>query len=251
MLKEQEFLGITFSDGTMNDVRTRLHEMVDANTYSYVVTPNVDNVVSFHDASYPKTQEIYSKAGLTLCDSKVLSILGRFLGVRMRPCTGSDLTRSLIENPLYDGCRMAVLGPPREDFDVLRQKYPASDIRYLPAPARLTIGTPEWDETVDGAMSAEWDLLFVCITFPKQENIVYDLLTRGCSRGVAFCVGASIDFLTGKQVRAPRIYTTLGLEWLHRLLSNPKRMWKRYLVKGPKIFPIMFRYAWKKFRNKA
>ncbi|WP_370299890.1 WecB/TagA/CpsF family glycosyltransferase [Abyssibacter sp.] len=246
MMKEQEFLGLTFSDGSLAEIRQRLAEILRDQPYGYVVTPNVDNMVSFHDTSYPLAKEIYRRAVLVVCDSRILAILGRFVGVRLRPCPGSDLTQSLVEQPLFSGCTMAVLGPPPEDFDILVNKFPQSSLVYLPAPARLTVGTPEWDEMIENVLAAQWDLLFVCITFPKQENIVYELTRRGRSSGVAFCVGASVDFLTGKQVRAPRFYQLVGLEWLHRLLSNPKRMWRRYLVKGPKIFPIVFRYGWKK-----
>ena len=64
----------------------------------------------------------------------------------------------------------------------------------------------------------------------------------GWRKGVfALCVGASIDFLTGKQKRAPRAMQRTGLEWPHRLASDPSRMWRRYLVRGPGIFRLAAR----------
>ena len=53
MMKEQEFLGLTFSDGSLAEIRQRLAEILRDQPYGYVVTPNVDNMVSFHDTSYP------------------------------------------------------------------------------------------------------------------------------------------------------------------------------------------------------
>jgi N-acetylglucosaminyldiphosphoundecaprenol N-acetyl-beta-D-mannosaminyltransferase len=63
----------------------------------------------------------------------------------------------------------------------------------------------------------------------------------GRTRGLAICAGASLDFLIGKQVRAPRWMQALHIEWLHRLLSDPKRLAYRYLVRGPRIFPLLLR----------
>ena len=86
MMKEQEFLGLTFSDGSLAEIRQRLAEILRDQPYGYVVTPNVDNMVSFHDTSYPLAKEIYRRAVLVVCDSRILAILGRFVGVRLRPC---------------------------------------------------------------------------------------------------------------------------------------------------------------------
>jgi len=56
-------------------------------------------------------------------------------------------------------------------------------------------------------------------------------------RGLALCVGAAIDFLTGIERRAPLWMQKAGFEWFHRLTQNPRRLWKRYLLNGP---PIIF-----------
>ena len=62
------------------------------------------------------------------------------------------------------------------------------------------------------------------------------------STGVALCIGAALEFLTGEQKRAPRFLRTFGLEWAHRLVTNPRRLWRRYLVDGVRIFPIYLRW---------
>ena len=60
----------------------------------------------------------------------------------------------------------------------------------------------------------------------------------GCKSGIALCVGASIDFLTGKSIRAPLWLQKMGLEWAYRLAREPMRLWRRYLVESPKVFRI-------------
>lgn len=62
------------------------------------------------------------------------------------------------------------------------------------------------------------------------------------AKGTALCIGASLEFLTGQLKRAPRLAQKLYLEWAHRLLSEPRRMWRRYLIEGPKIFLLAYRW---------
>jgi UDP-N-acetyl-D-mannosaminuronic acid transferase (WecB/TagA/CpsF family) len=74
---------------------------------------------------------------------------------------------------------------------------------------------------------------------PQQELIAQSLKSRGTARGLAFCVGASVDFLTGVERRAPLVMRKLGMEWLFRLLQNPRRLARRYLVRGPRLFALL------------
>ena len=74
---------------------------------------------------------------------------------------------------------------------------------------------------------------------PQQEMLARALQTRGRARGLALCVGASINFLTGVERRAPAWMQNVGLEWLYRLLNDPGRLAGRYLVRGPRIFLLL------------
>ncbi len=67
------------------------------------------------------------------------------------------------------------------------------------------------------------------------------LRERGQARGLALCVGASINFLTGDERRAPGWMQRLGIEWLYRLLQDPRRLAARYLLRGPRVFGLLRR----------
>ena len=71
---------------------------------------------------------------------------------------------------------------------------------------------------------------------PRQEMLAHRLAQRNRSSGMALCIGASIDFLTGGERRAPRWMQSCSLEWLYRLSQNPRRLAHRYLVRGLKFF---------------
>lgn len=201
--------------------------------YGYVVTPNVDHVIKLMDGRVPR--EVYDGADLKICDSRILSHLAGLRGVRLPVYPGSDLTADLLASTGAEGLVIAVFGPDRAAFDDLAARYPRQTLRWIDAPM-LTPGTPGWTAAVQAAADAEWDVLLACVSFPKQEQFAHALRAAGRKTGVALCVGASVDFLTGRQQRAPRIVQQLSLEWLHRLLSQPRRMFRRYVIEGPAIF---------------
>lgn len=227
------FLGLDF------DIRTRdqwIALLLDAGKvapFQYMVTPNVDHIVSYDEGIVPK--EAYDGAAYKVCDSRIVSKLAALRGLTLEAMPGSELVRDFFLTPGSEAVRVAVFGPTAEDFAALKARYPAHDLHWIEAPM-LKPGTEVWRETVTRLRDAPFDLLLCCISFPKQEIMCHDLQQAGRASGLALCAGASLDFLTGKQQRAPGWLASAHLEWLHRLLSDPKRMWHRYLVRGPRIF---------------
>lgn len=95
-------------------------------------------------------------------------------------------------------------------------------------------------EVADGIRRASADMLFVAMTSPKKEVF---LARWGPSLGVSVChgVGGSFDVMAGKVKRAPRLWQRLGLEWLYRVVQEPRRMWKRYLVTNTLFLGMLLR----------
>ena len=108
----------------------------------------------------------------------------------------------------------------------------------MPAPAALAQSADLRLAVARACMSRSWDIVLLCVGCPAQELIARQLAELGCKSGIALCVGASIDFLTGARVRAPLWMQKLGLEWAYRLAQEPARLWRRYLVESPKILRI-------------
>lgn len=225
------FMTLDFADGAPAMLLVRVIEMAKA-SYGYVVTPNVDHVVKLMDGRV--SRDIYAGADLKICDSRILSHLARLRGVRLPVYPGSDLTADLLASPTAEDLTIAVFGPDRAAFEALLALYPRQTLRFIEAPM-LTPGTVGWDAAVHAAAAAEWDVLLACVSFPKQELFAHALRAAGRRTGVTLCVGASVDFLTGRQQRAPEMFRRLSLEWLHRLLSQPRRMFRRYVIEGPAI----------------
>jgi exopolysaccharide biosynthesis WecB/TagA/CpsF family protein len=227
------FLGLDFDIKSRAEWTDLLLSAGQITPFQYLVTPNVDHVVSYHEGVVPA--EVYSGADYKVCDSRILSKLASLRGLKLEAYPGSDLVRDFLADPRSKALRIAVFGPTAEDFSQLKAIYPDHDLLWIEAPI-LKRGTPAWDDAVRLLVDTPFDLLLSCISFPKQELMCNDVQAAGRTHGLGICAGASLDFLTGKQARAPEWMKKGNVEWLHRLLSDPKRLWHRYLVRGPRIF---------------
>jgi exopolysaccharide biosynthesis WecB/TagA/CpsF family protein len=85
------------------------------------------------------------------------------------------------------------------------------------------------------------NLVLFAIGSPQSELLCAEIRGRGAT-GAGLCIGASLEFLTRAKKRAPLWMRRVGLEWLFRLLSEPRRLWRRYLVKGPLIFWLWWQW---------
>lgn len=206
--------------------------------FRYLVTPNVDHVVQI--SKKPEIGAIYQHADWMMCDSRILEKLAAARGITLRTYPGADLLRDTLEAPRAPTRRIAIIGPDQTHFDILRQRYPDHELVHVEAPF-MKPGEPAWEATLAATEAAQADLYMLCLSFPKQEIFARDLKLRGRIGGIGLCAGAGVDFLTGQQTRAPMFLRSIGMEWAYRLLSNPGRMWKRYLVDGPKIFALYLR----------
>ncbi|HYC96689.1 WecB/TagA/CpsF family glycosyltransferase [Brevundimonas sp.] len=233
------FMTLDFADGDRPDLLGRVAAMARG-PYGYVVTPNVDHVIKLMDGRVEA--DVYGDADLKICDSRILAHLARLRGKALAVYPGSDLTADLLASPLASDLTVGVFGPDRAAFDDLAARYPGRRLTFIDAPMGLTPGTGVWVGAVDDAARAEWDVLLACVSFPKQERFAHALRAAGRQTGVTLCVGASVDFLTGRQQRAPRLYQALSLEWLHRLMTQPRRMFRRYVIEGPAIFGLFIRH---------
>jgi exopolysaccharide biosynthesis WecB/TagA/CpsF family protein len=209
--------------------------------FGYVVTPNSHHIVTLHEQP-AKLTAIYRNAWLSLCDSQIVRRLAALEGMRLPLVTGSDLVPALLaqQNAAApaERKRILVVGPDGGTAERLRTRYPQVLIEVLPAPARLAQRGNLRLEVACACMARQWDILLLCVGCPAQEMIAALIAERGRRAGIALCVGAAIDFVTGRSTRAPRILRRLGLEWACRLVREPARLWRRYLIESPRILRI-------------
>lgn len=198
----------------------------------YVVTPNVQHAVMFQE--HAGLREAYAHASLVVPDGAPVMLAARWLG---RPLPervpGSDLVPALLAAAqMRGGLRVYLLGAApgvgQRAAEVIGRCWPGVDVVGVHSPP---LGF-EKDEAYNRALIDEINasraqVLLVGLGAPKQELWVHRYRTA-LAVPVALCVGAAIDFLAGHKRRAPLWMRRIGLEWLHRLATEPRRLWRRY-----------------------
>jgi len=235
-----EFLDLQFDRLPFSQVEDRLRAVTADTPYGYIVTPNVDHMVRLSSA--PELRPLYNSADLCLCDSRILRFLARLTGIDLPLVAGSDLSASLFDGVIQPGDRIAIVGATPAFLDRLRARYPDVEFLHHVPPMGLRTNAEARSEAAAFLASVKARFGFVTVGSPQQEMIAREAGQTPGAGGVALCVGAGLEFITGDQKRAPRQLQLLGLEWAHRLATNPRRLWRRYLVEGPRIFAIYL--AW-------
>jgi exopolysaccharide biosynthesis WecB/TagA/CpsF family protein len=204
--------------------------------YGFVVTPNVDHLLRCdEDATF---RGYYGDATYVLNDSRVVQRALRITrGLRLPVCPGSDLTAAILTQVVKPDDRIVIVGGSLEQAEMLSRKFGLRDIRHYNPPMGFTAGRAETEACLAFIeQCSPFRFCFLAVGSPQQEMLAYALRLRGAARGLALCIGASLNFLTGVEVRAPRWMQRGGIEWLYRLLRSPGRLGRRYLVRGPRFF---------------
>jgi exopolysaccharide biosynthesis WecB/TagA/CpsF family protein len=237
-----DFLDMTFSPFSKSQVLQLLADRPANAPFAYVVTPNVDHIVRIQ-RKRSDLWPIYRGAWLNLCDSRVVALLASFTGRSLPPVPGSDLTAALLAQIVRPDDRIAVIGGDPALIEALRRDYRLRNLVHHNPPMGFVTDPIALSRAAQFVADAHARYTFLAVGSPQQEILAYRIACLKEATGIALCVGASLQFLSGDQKRAPRWLQQLALEWLFRLASNPHRMWRRYLFDGPLILPIF--HAWR------
>ena len=208
----------------------------------YVCAANVHMVMESHDD--PHFQEIVNKADLVTPDGVPLVWALKLLGVPdASRVYGPDLTLHVCKMAAEQSIPIGLYGGTTtslEDFNqFLSKNYPGIKIACKIAPPFRPL-TPEEDKKyVNEINNSGARILFVGIGCPKQEKWMAEHKDR--LNAVMLGVGAAFDFHTGRVRQAPSWMQQNGLEWLFRLLMEPKRLWKRYAKHNPRFVALFLK----------
>jgi exopolysaccharide biosynthesis WecB/TagA/CpsF family protein len=160
--------------------------------------------------------------------------------IRVRVCPGSDLTAELFARVIGRDDRIVLIGGPDEQARALARQYGLNSLRHYNPPMGFIHDPREVERCVEFIEAAgPFRFCFLALGSPQQEVVAQRLKARGSAKGMALCIGASINFLTGVERRAPSWMQRVGMEWLYRLCQDPGRLARRYLIRGPRVFSIL------------
>jgi N-acetylglucosaminyldiphosphoundecaprenol N-acetyl-beta-D-mannosaminyltransferase len=228
---------------TFDDALRRIAALVESGAGGAVFTPNVDHVMTAE--TNPEFRSAYRAADLALADGRPLIWASRVLGLTLpEKVSGSDLILPLARIAGERGWRVYLLGGEpgvaAAAGERLRAEYGVNIVGVDDAIVRIDHGDEERRAITNRIAAARAQLLLVALGAPKQELWITQVRAE-LGPAVAIGVGASLDFVAGRVRRAPRWMSDVGLEWTYRLMQEPRRLWRRYLLRGPLFLLIVFR----------
>ena len=236
--------------GVMVDL-VSLQEVLDAVMFrterripGYIVTPNVDHVCLYRrNAAFGRA---YQEAFLAVPDGVPLLWSGKLLGTPLvQRLNGTDMVYAISERAAAEGRSIFLLGAaegvPEQAAERLQSLYPGLRVAGTYSPSMgFEKNETENADIIERLRVAAPDICFVAVGSPKQEI----WMGRHCEESrvpVMIGVGASLDFIAGRKRRAPRLFQKAGFEWLWRLCTEPRRLWRRYLVEDMLFFVLLAR----------
>lgn len=239
-------LGVPFDPVTMAEAIERIERMIGSGRPHYVVTANADFLAQARQDV--ELRRILMEAHLVLCDGTPLLWASRLLGNPLpERVAGSDLAPRLIRLAAKRNYRLFLLGAsPEANAQAaarLKEHCPGLNLVGNYSPPFQPLLEMDHAEIQKRIRAARPDLLFVSFGCPKQEKWIA-MHYQALGVPVTVGMGATIDFLAGRMKRAPRWMQRAGLEWVFRLLQEPRRLFKRYLGDFRHFGGAILRQCW-------
>lgn len=246
-----DIMGVLIDRISRAGVLDQIDAFIQAGGAHQIVTINVDFLNIVHHE--PAFLRVLNEAAISVPDGMPLLWVSRIVGRPLpQRITGSDLLCDCAALAARKGYRIFLLGAAPGVADaaarLLAARYPGLTVAgtYAPPPSA------EFDAAENARMvalvrAARPDMLFVALGTPKQEKWIHQHLA---TLDVPVCIGVGgvFNFITGRIQRAPTSFQNAGLEWLFRLLKEPRRLWRRYLVDDSRAFGRAMAYALRKRR---
>lgn len=243
-------LGVNIAVTNMQDTIELILSQIDELKGKFICLSNVHTtVMSDQDEEYKKIQ---NAAFLALPDGSPLALLQRLRGYKgAEQVAGPDLMPALWKATENTGISHYFYGSSQETIDALKRellkKYPGLAIAGMEAPPFRPLTEEEDREAVRKINESGAQIVWVGLGAPKQERWMYE--HRSSVNALMLGVGAGFDFHAGTVKRAPAWMRNHYLEWLYRLIQDPKRLWKRYVETNGKFILLSIKdaFLWKKY----
>jgi N-acetylglucosaminyldiphosphoundecaprenol N-acetyl-beta-D-mannosaminyltransferase len=238
-------LGVTVDQLTTATLYEAIGEAIESPGRVVIANHNLHSIYLYHHDA--KMRQFYGRARYVFIDGMPLVAVGRLLGYPLRRehrMTSIDWLRPLLPTAVRQGWRLFLLGSrpgvAERAAAILRAEFPGLHIDAMHGYFDPRPGSEGGDAVVERIAAFRPDLLCLGMGMPRQEHWIEDHLDRLQAKAV-FNLGGFMELLTGELPLPPRWASRLGLEWLVRLISRPRRVWRRYLVEPWSLLPHLAR----------
>jgi len=208
-----EILGVKVDNMELKEVLKTIDSFLSDGKQHYITTPNPEIIVLAQKDEYYK--KILNEADLAIADGVGIIFAGKIIGQKIKErISGVDLAEVILKQ---SDSRIFLLGAKNRATEIISRKY-SSVVGF----------SEDVNDAIKVINESKPEILFVALGAPKQEKWIYENLKNIPSVSIAIGVGGAFDFISGKVLRAPKFLRASGLEWLWRLIIQPRRIKRIY-----------------------
>ena len=243
-------LGIRVDPLNMDSAVAYVSDQIESHRPGYVCLIGVHGIIEAQRD--PGLAQIYERSTMVVPDGTPTVWLGRVQGFeQMQRVAGPDLMLEVLSNPEFANCRHYLYGGRPGVAEKLKasliHKFPSVQIVGTYTPPFRNLTTSEEKLLANDIKRTGANIIWVGISTPKQERFMVRMLPL-LQSGLMFGVGAAFDFHTGRIKDAPQWIKRAGLQWMHRMLQDPRRLFWRYL-RSNSLFLWHLAMQWTGLRN--
>lgn len=243
-----ELLGVKVNLLNMTQLNSLIAKAVENGDRWIIANHNLNSLYIYHHDR--KMRDFYNIADYTHIDGMALVLLGKFLQLpcrREHRVTYADWVWSLMEEAARQNWRVLYLGAKpgvaEKGAAILREKYPKLQIETIHGYFDAAADSSENQAVLERVNTYEPHVLMVGMGMPRQEQWIIDNKDKIKTNAI-LPSGACIDYVAGAIATPPRWMGKAGLEWLYRLMTEPKRLWRRYLIEPWFIARLFLAQLW-------
>ena len=247
-VKTVNILGVHIWKSSLHHTLNHLSNSVTFNRKLRVCVTPVNCVLWAHSSF--KLKKLYNSADICTADGVPLLWASKLLGDPIRGrVTGLDLLPEFSKVAAEKGFTFFFLGAAEGVADRLKEKleteYPGLNVvgTYSP-PYAKTFSEEENQKMINMVNKVQPNVLWVSLTAPKQDYWIHEHFDK-LDVNIAIGVGAAFDVVVGDIERSPGWMQRYGLEWFYRLIKEPRRLYRRYLIEAPRFIPLVLIQAFK------
>jgi N-acetylglucosaminyldiphosphoundecaprenol N-acetyl-beta-D-mannosaminyltransferase len=223
-------LGVGVGAVNMERVIGLISSWVESREQQYICVAPAHSIMDCYQE--PDLYSLFNASGMTVPDGMSLVWLMKLRGHKNVDRTaGSDLVEAVMRYSVLQGWKHYFYGGGAGVAQTLKsrleEKYPGVKIVGEYSPPFRPLTSDEDREVVEQINASAADIVWVGISSPRQERWMAEHMGK-VNDAILVGVGAAFDFLSGQKIRAPLWMQRSGLEWLHRFVSEPRRLWRRY-----------------------
>jgi len=249
MDKKIKIMSLNYDNLSLLEAAADIVEMASTRIKGIILPVNVDQLVVIEQNRNIKA--IYKNALRIFADGMPIVWLSIIIGKPLKErVTGSDLTPEICKYAANKNIKLFFFGAKpgiaERAARRMEEKYPGlQSIDTYSPPMGFENNEEEIRNAIKIINKSSPDILFLALGFPKQELFATKHMTE-LNVGPIVSIGATLDFISGEVKRAPIILRKIGCEWLWRLMQEPRRLWRRYLIRGPVFIRLALKAILKK-----